>query len=46
MGVHSWEFFSPDSLKTGDNLKSDGMTKNQEDGTVMLDQSFSAQEDV
>ncbi|KAG8130352.1 putative Zinc finger and BTB domain-containing protein [Naja naja] len=43
--VHSRdEFFSPDSLKIVDNSKTDGVS-NQEDNTVMFDQSFGAQED-
>lgn len=41
-----WETFSPDSLKIVDNLKSDVTTNNQEDRTVMFDQSFSTQRDV
>lgn len=41
MRVHSWEFFSPDSLKIGNNLESDDITNNQED---QFDQSFSAQD--
>lgn len=46
-GVHSRdEFFSPDSLKMVDNSKSDGVTDNQEDNTIMFDQSFGAQEDA
>ncbi|EPY78661.1 zinc finger and BTB domain-containing protein 5 isoform 1 [Camelus ferus] len=46
-GVHSREeFFSPDSLKIVDNPKADGMTNNQEDGAIMFDQSFGAQEDA
>nr|XP_060619731.1 zinc finger and BTB domain-containing protein 5 isoform X1 [Anolis sagrei ordinatus] len=45
--VHSRdEFFSPDSLKIVDNSKPDGVTDNQEDNTIMFDQSFSAQEDA
>ncbi|NXD18462.1 ZBTB5 protein, partial [Nothocercus nigrocapillus] len=44
---HSREdFFSPDSLKMVDNSKTDTVTDNQEDNTVMFDQSFSAQEDA
>nr|XP_012624558.1 zinc finger and BTB domain-containing protein 5 isoform X3 [Microcebus murinus] len=46
-GVHSREeFFSPDSLKIVDNPKADGMPDNQEDSTIMFDQSFGAQEDA
>lgn len=46
-GVHSREeFFSPDSLKIMDNPKADGMTDNQEDSTIIYDQSFGAQEDA
>lgn len=41
-----WEIFSPDSLKIVDNLKSDVTNNNQEDRTVMFDQSFSALRDV
>ncbi|XP_028567446.2 zinc finger and BTB domain-containing protein 5 isoform X2 [Podarcis muralis] len=45
--VHSRdEFFSPDSLKIVDNSKPDGVTDNQEDNTIMFDQSFGAQEDA
>ncbi|XP_020647005.2 zinc finger and BTB domain-containing protein 5 isoform X1 [Pogona vitticeps] len=45
--VHSRdEFFSPDSLKIVDNSKPDGVVDNQEDSTLMFDQSFSAQEDA
>ncbi|XP_003223389.1 zinc finger and BTB domain-containing protein 5 isoform X2 [Anolis carolinensis] len=45
--VHSRdEFFSPDSLKIVDNSKPDGVTDNQEDNTIMFDQSFNAQEDA
>eukprot|EP00075_Anas_platyrhynchos_P013666 XP_027302919.1 zinc finger and BTB domain-containing protein 5 [Anas platyrhynchos] len=45
--VHSREdFFSADSLKIVDNSKADAITDNQEDGTIMFDQSFSAQEDT
>lgn len=46
-GVHPREeFFSPDSLKIVDNPKADGITDNQEDGAIMFDQSFGAQEDA
>ncbi|XP_071436363.1 zinc finger and BTB domain-containing protein 5 [Pithys albifrons albifrons] len=46
-GVHSREeFFSPDSLKIVDNSKADGVADNQEDNTIMFDQSFGAQEDA
>ncbi|XP_060093007.1 zinc finger and BTB domain-containing protein 5 [Heteronotia binoei] len=45
--VHSRdEFFSPDSLKIVDNSKPDGVTDNQEDNTIMFDQSFGGQEDA
>ncbi|KAM6363005.1 zinc finger and BTB domain-containing protein 5 isoform 2-T3 [Pluvialis apricaria] len=45
--VHSREdFFSPDSLKIVDNSKADAVADNQEDNTIMFDQSFSAQEDA
>ncbi|NXM74115.1 ZBTB5 protein, partial [Serilophus lunatus] len=45
--VHSREdFFSPDSLKIVENSKGDGVADNQEDNTIMFDQSFSAQEDA
>ncbi|KAM4876611.1 zinc finger and BTB domain-containing protein 5 isoform 1-T2 [Thomomys bottae] len=40
------EFFSPDSLKMVENPKPDAMTDNQEDGALMFDQSFGAQEDA
>lgn len=46
-GVHSREeFFSPDSLKIVDNPKPDGMADNQEDGAMMFDRPFGAQEDA
>uniref|UniRef100_A0A8D2PRF3 Zinc finger and BTB domain-containing protein 5 n=1 Tax=Zosterops lateralis melanops TaxID=1220523 RepID=A0A8D2PRF3_ZOSLA len=45
--VHSREdFFSPDSLKIVENSKADAVADNQEDNTIMFDQSFSAQEDA
>ncbi|NXK42071.1 ZBTB5 protein, partial [Piprites chloris] len=45
--VHSREdFFSPDSLKIVDNSKADAVADNQEDNTIMFDQSFGAQEDA
>ncbi|NWT03438.1 ZBTB5 protein, partial [Mionectes macconnelli] len=45
--VHSREdFFSPDSLKIVDNSKADAAADNQEDNTIMFDQSFGAQEDA
>uniref|UniRef100_A0A8D0CBH6 Zinc finger and BTB domain-containing protein 5 n=1 Tax=Salvator merianae TaxID=96440 RepID=A0A8D0CBH6_SALMN len=45
--VHSRdEFFSPDSLKIVENSKPDGVTDNQEDNTIIFDQSFGAQEDA
>ncbi|KFO62022.1 Zinc finger and BTB domain-containing protein 5 [Corvus brachyrhynchos] len=45
--VHSREdFFSPDSLKIVDNSKADTVADNQEDNTIMFDQSFGAQEDA
>ncbi|NXE71141.1 ZBTB5 protein, partial [Calcarius ornatus] len=45
--VHSREdFFSPDSLKMVDNSKADAVADNQEDSTIMFDQSFGAQEDA
>ncbi|NXV65789.1 ZBTB5 protein, partial [Molothrus ater] len=45
--VHSREdFFSPDSLKMVDNSKADAVADNQEDNTIMFDQSFGAQEDA
>ncbi|NWV08303.1 ZBTB5 protein, partial [Ptilonorhynchus violaceus] len=45
--VHSREdFFSPDSLKIVDNSKADTGADNQEDNTIMFDQSFSTQEDA
>ncbi|NXM32987.1 ZBTB5 protein, partial [Oxyruncus cristatus] len=45
--VHSREdFFSPDSLKIVDNSKGDAVADNQEDNTIMFDQSFGAQEDA
>ncbi|XP_066472594.1 zinc finger and BTB domain-containing protein 5 isoform X2 [Tiliqua scincoides] len=45
--VHSRdEFFSSDSLKIVDNSKPDGISNNQEDNTIMFDQSFGAQEDA
>ncbi|KFQ22898.1 Zinc finger and BTB domain-containing protein 5 [Mesitornis unicolor] len=45
--VHSQEFFfSPDSLKNVDNSKADAITDKQVDNTVLLDQSFGAQEDA
>ncbi|NWZ02523.1 ZBTB5 protein, partial [Loxia curvirostra] len=44
---HSREdFFSPDSLKMVDNSKADAVADNQEDNTIMFDQSFGAQEDA
>lgn len=46
-GLHSREeFFSPDSLKIVDNAKADGMADNPEDGAIMFDQTFGAQEDA
>uniref|UniRef100_U3KET1 Zinc finger and BTB domain-containing protein 5 n=1 Tax=Ficedula albicollis TaxID=59894 RepID=U3KET1_FICAL len=46
-GVHSREdFFSPDSLKIVDSAKADAVADNQEDNTIMFDQSFGAQEDA
>ncbi|NWT76526.1 ZBTB5 protein, partial [Prunella himalayana] len=45
--VHSREdFFSPDSLKIVDSAKADAVADNQEDNTIMFDQSFGAQEDA
>ncbi|NXE30102.1 ZBTB5 protein, partial [Ardeotis kori] len=45
--VHSREdFFSPDSMKIVDNSKADAVADNQEDNTIMFDQSFGAQEDA
>ncbi|XP_063311395.1 zinc finger and BTB domain-containing protein 5 [Pelobates fuscus] len=39
-------YFSPDSLKMGDNLKSDSAPDNHEDTTVLFDQSYNGQEDT
>ncbi|NXN25321.1 ZBTB5 protein, partial [Nycticryphes semicollaris] len=45
--VHSQEdVFSPDSLKSVDNSKADAVTDKQADNTIMLHQSFGAQEDA
>ncbi|XP_053558693.1 zinc finger and BTB domain-containing protein 5 [Bombina bombina] len=40
------EYFSPDSLKMVDNLKSDSAPDNQEVSSILFDQSFSTQEDT
>ncbi|NXQ00057.1 ZBTB5 protein, partial [Vidua macroura] len=37
---------APDSLKIVDNSKADAVADNQEDNTIMFDQSFGAQEDA
>lgn len=40
------EYFSPDSLKMADNIKSDSAADHQEDGTILFDQSYGNQEDT
>ncbi|KAE8632288.1 hypothetical protein XENTR_v10001503 [Xenopus tropicalis] len=40
------EYFSPDSMKMMDNLKSDSTPDNHEDSTIMFDGSYSNQEDT
>ncbi|XP_075064419.1 zinc finger and BTB domain-containing protein 5 [Mixophyes fleayi] len=40
------EYFSPDSLKMTDNMKSDSVTDHQEESTLMFDQSYNNQEDA
>ncbi|XP_053321793.1 zinc finger and BTB domain-containing protein 5 [Spea bombifrons] len=40
------EYFSPDSIKIVDNLKSDSAPENQEDATIIFDQSYNSQEDT
>ncbi|KAG8454969.1 hypothetical protein GDO86_001258 [Hymenochirus boettgeri] len=40
------EYFSPDSLKIADNLKTDSAPDNQEDSTIMFDGSYGSQEDT
>ncbi|XP_063770728.1 zinc finger and BTB domain-containing protein 5 isoform X2 [Pseudophryne corroboree] len=40
------EYFSPDSLKMSDNIKSDSATDNQEENTLMFDQAYNTQEDT
>uniref|UniRef100_A0A8C5LUZ6 Zinc finger and BTB domain-containing protein 5 n=1 Tax=Leptobrachium leishanense TaxID=445787 RepID=A0A8C5LUZ6_9ANUR len=46
-GVNSREgYFSPDSLKMVDSLKSDSAVDNQEDNTILFDQSYNSHEDT
>ncbi|MEE6510875.1 hypothetical protein FKM82_031212 [Ascaphus truei] len=40
------EYFSPDSLKMVDNSKSDSAPDNQDDSTIIFDQSYNNQEDA
>ncbi|XP_038625819.1 zinc finger and BTB domain-containing protein 5 [Tachyglossus aculeatus] len=46
-GIHPREeFFSADSLKIVDNVKSDAVAETQEDGAILFDQPFGAPEDA
>lgn len=46
MGNSREEYFSPDSLKITDAMKADSAPDNQEDSTLMFDQSYGNQEDT